>query len=129
MTDTVTKKGKKRADYTEGSILQSILKMGIPSMIGFMANHIYHMVDMWWLARLPQKETAVAAVTIFANISWVFFSFNSLVGPGSVAVISRRYGEKDYDSAETAIKETFILKWLVGILLGLIGYLLVDYGT
>jgi len=126
MTDTVTKKGKKRADYTEGSILQSILKMGIPSMIGFMANHIYHMVDMWWLARLPQKETAVAAVTIFANISWVFFSFNSLVGPGSVAVISRRYGEKDYDSAETAIKETFILKWLIGMLLGLIGYLLVD---
>ncbi len=126
MTDLVTKKNKKRTDYTEGSILQSILKMGIPSMIGFMANHIYHLVDMWWLARLPQEETAVAAVTIFANISWVFFSFNSLVGPGSVAIISRRYGEKDYDRAETAIKETFILKWLVGMVLGLVGYFLVD---
>jgi len=126
MTETIAKKDKKKADYTEGSIIQSILKMGIPSMVGFMVNHIYHMVDMWWLARLPQKETAVAAVTIFANISWVFFSFNSLVGPGSVAIISRRYGEKDYDSAETAIKETFILKWVTGMLLGLIGYFLVD---
>jgi putative MATE family efflux protein len=126
VTDTVAKKNKKRADYTEGSIIQSILKMGIPSMIGFMANHIYHMVDMWWLARLPQKETAVAAVTIFANISWVFFSFNSLVGPGSVAIISRRYGEKDYDRAEAAIKETFLLKWCIGMALGLIGYFLVD---
>jgi putative MATE family efflux protein len=126
MTDTVEKKVKKRADYTEGSIIQSILKMGIPSMIGFMANHIYHLVDMWWLAHLPEKETAVAAVTIFANISWVFFSFNSLVGPGSVAVISRRYGEKDYDRAEAAIKETFILKWIIGMILGLAGYLLID---
>jgi len=126
MTDIDMKKEKKKADYTEGSIMQSILKMGIPSMIGFMANHLYHLVDMWWLARLPEKETAVAAVTIFANVSWVFFSFNSLVGPGSVAIISRRYGEKDYDRTETAIKETFILKWIIGMVLGLAGYFLVD---
>lgn len=118
--------GKKRADYTEGSIIQSILKMGTPSMIGFLASHIYYMVDMWWLARLPEKETAVAAVTIVSNIAWVFFSFNSLVGPGSVAVISRRYGEKDYDLAETAIKETFVLKWIFGMALGLLGYFLID---
>jgi putative MATE family efflux protein len=126
MTDVLQKKEKKRADYTEGSILQSILKMGIPSMIGFVAGHLYYMVDMWWLSRLPERETAVAAVTIFSNVAWVFFSFNSLVGPGSVAVISRRYGEKNYDATETAIKETFVLKWSIGMLLGLIGFFLVE---
>jgi len=114
-------------DHTEGSIIQSILKMGVPSMIGFLASHIYYMIDMWWLANLPEKEAAVAAVTIFSNISWVFFSFNGLVGPGSVAIISRRYGEKNYDATETAIKETFLLKWSLGMLLGLIGYFLTDY--
>lgn len=123
MTESVE---KKRVDHTEGSIIQSILKMGMPSMIGFLASHIYYLVDMWWLAHLPQKETAVAAVTIFSNIAWVFFSFNGLVGPGSVAVISRRYGEKNYDATETAIKETFILKWSLGMALGLAGYFLVD---
>nr|MBN2277984.1 MATE family efflux transporter [candidate division Zixibacteria bacterium] len=117
---------KKPVDHTEGSIIQSIFKMGIPSMIGFLANHIYYMVDMWWLAHLPERETAVAAVTIYSNISWVFFSFNGLVGPGSVAIISRRYGEKNYDATETAIKETFILKWCTGMLLGLIGFFLTD---
>ena len=37
---------KQKIDYTEGSIIQSILKMGTPSMIGFLAGHIYHLVDM-----------------------------------------------------------------------------------
>jgi putative MATE family efflux protein len=117
---------KRKPDYTEGSIIRSILKMGTPSMIGFLASHIYYMVDMFWLSRLPEKETAVAAVTIFSNISWVFFSFNSLIGAGSVAIISRRYGEKNYDATETAIKETFLLKWLSGLILGLVGFFLIE---
>jgi len=117
---------EKKKDYTEGSIIQSILKMGVPSMIGFLASHIYYMVDMYWVSHLPEKEMAVAAVTIFSNISWVFFSFNSLIGTGSVAIISRRYGEKNYDATETAIKETFLLKWLTGMILGLAGYLFID---
>jgi len=117
---------KKKTDFTEGSIIQSILKMGVPSMIGFLASHIYYMIDMYWLSHLPEKEVAVASVTIFANISWVFFSFNSLIGTGSVAIISRRYGEKNYEATETAIKETFLLKWLTGMIVGLAGFFFTD---
>ncbi len=117
---------KQKIDYTEGSIIQSILKMGTPSMIGFLAGHIYHLVDMLWVSRLPESETAVAAVTIFANVAWVFFSINMLVGPGSVAIISRRYGEKKYDAAETAIKETYLLKFVFGSVIGVLGYFFVE---
>jgi len=114
------------ADYTEGSIIASIMKMGAPSMIGFMTGHIYFLVDMWWLARLSAGETAVAAITIFSNVAWVFGSINQLIGPGSVAIISRRYGEKKYDHAEAAIKETYILKWISGLIFGLIGLIFIE---
>ncbi|MFH2050344.1 MAG: MATE family efflux transporter [bacterium] len=114
------------ADYTEGSIIGSILKMGLPSMFGFLAQHIYSMVDMYWVSKLPGEESGVAAITFFANILWLFFSFNQLVGPGSVAIISRRYGEKDYDAAEKAIKETILLKLFFGGVFGLVGFLTVD---
>ncbi len=124
MTQTDSKKIP--ADFTQGSVLGSIIKMGTPSMIGFLTGHIYYMVDMWWVSRLPRKEAAVAAITIFSNVAWVFSSINSLIGPGSVAVISRRYGEKDYDRAEANIKETFLLKWFFGTLFGLIGLLFVE---
>jgi len=47
------------------------------------------------------------------------------VGPGSVAIISRRYGEKEYDLAETAIKETLFLKLFFGFIFGILGYFFV----
>lgn len=117
---------KNPADYTEGSIIGSILKMGLPSMFGFLAQHIYSMVDMYWVSKLPGAESGVAAITFFANILWFFFSFNQLIGPGSVAIISRRYGEKDYDAAEKAIKETILLKLLFGGVFGIVGFFTVD---
>lgn len=114
----------KRADYTEGSILTAILKMGLPSMFGFLTAHIYRLVDTWWVSQLPEGENAVAGLTFFGTILWLLFSFNMLVGPGSIAIISRRYGEKAYDAAEKAIKEALILKLFFGILFGGIGLVL-----
>ncbi len=113
---------KTRTDYTKGPILRSILAMGLPSMFGFLSQNIYSMVDTYWVSKLPSGETGVAAITFFATIMWLFFSFNQLVGPGSVAIISRRYGEKAYDLAEKAIKETLILKLVFGGIFGLVGF-------
>lgn len=95
-------------------------------MIGFISGHIYYLVDMWWLSRLENSVMAVAAVTIFSNVSWLFSSINQLIGPGSVAIISRRYGEKLFSEAETAIKETLLLKWASGLIFGLLGLYFVD---
>ncbi|HWR83531.1 MAG TPA: MATE family efflux transporter, partial [Candidatus Deferrimicrobium sp.] len=117
---------KERTDYTEGSILYSIIMMGLPSMIGFLTQHIYSLVDMYWVSKLPQQEAAVAGITFFSNIMWLFFSFNQLVGPGSVAVISRRYGEREFDLAEKAIKETLVLKLAFGVLFAVAGYFSLD---
>jgi putative MATE family efflux protein len=118
---------RQRADYTEGSIFASILKMGLPSMFGFLVQHVYSMVDMYWVSRLPNQEASVAAITFFGTILWVFFSFNQLVGPGSVAVISRRYGEKEYDLVEKAIKETIVLKLFFGAVFGIVGFLFAEW--
>ncbi|MBU8933707.1 MAG: MATE family efflux transporter [candidate division Zixibacteria bacterium] len=118
---------KQHVDYTEGSIIGSILKMGLPSMFGFLAQHIYAMVDTYWVAQLPGKEAGVAAITFFSNILWFFFAFNQLVGPGSVAIISRRYGEKAYDAAEKAIKECIVLKLFFGAVFGIVGFFCIEY--
>ncbi|RKX25662.1 MAG: hypothetical protein DRP47_09440 [Candidatus Zixiibacteriota bacterium] len=118
---------KLHVDYTEGSIIGSILKMGLPSMFGFLAQHIYGMVDTYWVAQLSAKESGVAAITFFGNILWFFFAANQLVGPGSVAIISRRYGEKAYDATEKAIKESITLKLFFGGVFGIVGFFCVEY--
>jgi putative MATE family efflux protein len=113
----------KRTDYTEGSVTNSILKMGLPSMFGFMSQNIYGLVNMFWVSHLPESESAVAGITFFNNLAWFLGTFNHLIGPGSVAIISRRYGEKEYDKAEVAIKETLVLKLVFGAIFGIVGYL------
>lgn len=92
-------------------------------MFGFLAQHVYAMADMFWVSRLDGGEAGVAAITFFNNMMWLVFAFNHLVGPGSVAVISRRYGEKDYLNAEKAIKETLLLKLGFGIPLAILGWI------
>jgi putative MATE family efflux protein len=113
----------KRTDYTEGSVTRSILKMGLPSMFGFMSQNIYGLVNMFWVSHLPQSEAAVAGITFFNNLAWFLSTFNHLIGPGSVAVISQRYGEREYDKTEKAIKETLVLKLVFGAFFGAVGFL------
>jgi putative MATE family efflux protein len=113
----------KRTDYTEGSVTGSILKMGLPSMFGFMSQNIYGLVNMFWVSHLPDSESAVAGITFFNNLAWFLGTFNHLIGPGSVAVISQRYGEKEYDKTEKAIKETLVLKLVFGAVFGVVGFL------
>jgi putative MATE family efflux protein len=124
MSDSVTTTSKKqRTDYTQGNLWVAILTMGLPSMLGYLGQHVYALIDMFWVSRLPQGENAVAAITFYNNMMFVFFSINSLIGPGSVAVISRRYGEKEYDKTEKAIKETIVLKLIFGAIFSVLGLL------
>lgn len=128
MADQTTLEGREkvRADYTEGSVTGAILKMGLPSMVGFLAQQLYLLADMFWISRLERSQEAVAGVTFFGSVLSVFFAINNLIGPGSIAVISRRYGEKDYDRTEKAIKETLVLKLASGLLFAAFGYFFLD---
>ena len=94
-------------------------------MLGFAAMVVYQLTDMFWVARIGTE--AVAAITLFGSIMWVLGSVNSMVGSGSVAVISRRYGEKDLDGTRTAIEQTLVLKFLIGLPMGLIGLFVIRY--
>ena len=103
----------------------NVLYMGIPSMIGFTAMTVYALTDMFWVARLGTAQ--VASITLFGSFLWVLSSINSLVGSGSVAVISRRFGERDFGGAACAIEQTLIMKVAVAIPMSIIGYFTVPH--
>ncbi|MBC8368096.1 MATE family efflux transporter [bacterium] len=110
----------KASQFTEGSVVRSVLRMGLPSMIGFAASNIYDIVDMFWVAKLG--ASSVAAVTLFFSFYWIITSANQIAGTGSVAVISRRFGEDDIPGTEAAIKESILLKLGLALIVGLVGY-------
>ncbi len=96
--------------------------MGLPSMIGFGAGSVYDVVDMLWVSRLPGAP--VAALTFFFPFLWLISSVNMIAGSGSVAVISRRYGEKDLLATEAAIKDAILLKLAIALFVGIVGLIL-----
>jgi putative MATE family efflux protein len=110
-----------RIDITKGSVLKNVLYMGIPSMIGFGAMTIYSLTDIFWVGRLGTAQ--VAALTLFGAIAWVLGSANQIVGTGSVALVSRRFGERNYEATRDVIRQTLLLKASLAVIMGAIGLL------
>jgi len=111
-----------RAPIDAGHIYRSLLRMGVPSVIGFAATQLYNLTDMFWVSRLGPEP--VAGLAIFGAFYWVMSSVNQIAGVGSVAVIARRYGQNDITRTQTAIVEAFVLKFVTAAICAVIGYLL-----
>jgi putative MATE family efflux protein len=118
--EILARSGRGGADSLERAVhrdvLGRVLAMGLPSIASFLLLTIYDLTDMFWLARLGEEP--VAAVTVFAAFIAVMSFPNQLIGTGSVAVISRRFGEGDARGTEVAIKNTFLGKFAVGGVMG-----------
>lgn len=101
-------------DLTQGSITKSVLVMAIPTMIGFSAQMIYDLVDIFWIGHI--STDAIAGVGIFATLFWVVEALNETIGASSVAMISQNFGRKDMARTNLAIEQTITFKGLVACL-------------
>jgi putative MATE family efflux protein len=109
-----------KRDLTKGKIINGLLYMSIPAMVGMMSQTVYDLVDMMWVGRL--SANAVAAITLFSTIYYIVFVLNNIIGNGSVAVLSQAFGSKDEDMAKSAIINTFSFKLIVGVIAATILY-------
>ncbi|MCK4259842.1 MAG: MATE family efflux transporter [Halanaerobiales bacterium] len=108
-------------DLTQGSITKNLVYVSIPTMLGFMAQTLYDVVDMIWIGRISGK--AVAAVTVFATIFWVVEVLNEIIGTSSVSLISQSYGANNKEKTKRVIEQTLTFKALVAILAGVLLFL------
>ncbi len=104
----------KKIDLTNGNVKKNLLYMSVPTMMGFLAQTMYDVVDMMWIGRISLE--AVAGVTIFATILWVVEVLNEIIGSSSVSLISQRYGEGDQEKTSRTIEQTIAFKGLVAVL-------------
>jgi putative MATE family efflux protein len=104
-------------DLTRGSILKNLLMISVPTMIGFSAQMIYDIVDIFWLGRISGQ--AIAGVTIFSTIFWIVESLNEVIGVSSISLISQSFGKKDIPGTNRAIEQTITFKFIVAALAAL----------
>ena len=108
-----------------GEILRRVVGMGLPSMASFLLLTVYDLIDIFWLAQLGPGP--VAAVTVFSAYLWFLTFPNQVVGTGSIAFISRRFVAGDVARTERAIKSTFAGKFVIGVLMGTLGWWLAPW--
>lgn len=103
---------------TRASIRKRIWTLSYPAMISMLLQTVYDLVDMAWVGRISKQ--AIAAVTIFTTIFWLFLFFNELIGASSVSMISQNYGKGDKEMTRIVSEQTISFKVFMGVISGII---------
>lgn len=111
---------KKQIDFTQGSIVRSIILFSLPIVAGELLQNLYNSVDALVVGNLVSKQ-ALAAVTVCGVISNIVVNFFNGMSVGSNIVVSRAFGQGDIQERQRVVKVTFTFSALLGILLSLAG--------
>ncbi|HRZ89392.1 MAG TPA: MATE family efflux transporter, partial [Spirochaetia bacterium] len=80
-------------DLTKGSVIQNLLAMSVPTMLGMLGQTLYDVVDLFWIGRI--SGSAVAGVALFSSIFWLVEVLNEVIGVSSIALITQSFGAGD----------------------------------
>lgn len=114
-----------RKDFTEMDITKAIRHIALPSIVGMFFGTMYNIVDIFWVGRLGYQQ--IAAVALFGIYFEFVIVFNEVVGVGSIALIARHYGAKNYKRVNEVVKQTLFLKLFVAGIFCCTGIFFVKY--
>ncbi len=98
-----------------------IITMGLPAMFSMLVQALYNIVDSYYVAQY--SIDALSAVSLAFPIQNLLMAFSVGTSIGMGSLISRKLGEKDFDTANSAATHGLILNlstWLVFFVAGLL---------
>ena len=84
-------------DFTEGSIVIAIFILAVPMIIEMLAESLFIIVDIFYVAKLGANAVTVVAMT--ESMMYIVFSVAIGISIAATASVARRIGEKDEDGA------------------------------
>lgn len=104
----------------EASIGKLIWKMSIPSIIGVMAYNIYNIIDTIFIAK-GVGTNAAGGLAVSFPLFLFLAAVTTTLGSGAASVMSRAFGEKDYEKANKTAANTFVLFYVIALLVTIFG--------
>jgi putative MATE family efflux protein len=111
-----------RRDLTQAPLGRAILLLAVPMVAEMIMESIFAVVDIFWVSKLGSD--AVASVGLTESMAVIIYAVAMGLSMGSMAVVSRRIGEKDPAGAARATVQTIVLGVAVSALFGVAGVLL-----
>jgi putative MATE family efflux protein len=109
-------------DLTKGPIPGHLVAMAAPIAAGMLAQTLYFLIDLYFVAQLG--DVALAGVGAAGNAMFVVMALTQTLGVGTMALVSQAVGRKDPADADLVFNQamSFAVCCTVATLVG--GYLL-----
>ena len=108
-------------DFTTGPVERALGLLAIPMMLEMSMEAIFAVVDIAFVSRLGTN--AIAAVGITEALITVLYAVAIGLGMGVTAMISRRIGANDRDSAAQVAGQALWIGAVLAVAIGIPGYL------
>ncbi len=109
-------------DLTQGPIPGNLVQMAVPIAVGMLAQTLYFLVDLYFVAQLG--DAAIAGVSAAGLAMFVVMALTQTLGVGTAALVAQAVGRKDPNDANLVFNQSLVLAavCLAGTLIG--GYAL-----
>ncbi len=111
-------------DFENAPPWRLLLKYSIPSIVASSVQAIYNIVDRIYIGKALGTD-ALAGLTLTFPIFILSIAIGVLLGNGSSSIISIRLGEKNKESAEQTLGNTFGLFGIFGIIVSVLGVIFI----
>ncbi len=110
-------------DLTEGNTLKNLWVLAWPGIAGRFFENLYQLVNIKLIGLLGSTAGLLgqSAIVSYGIVGGFFGILNNISGPGSVTVISRNWGAKNFQKAAWAAEQTLIYKFLAGVIAAIVG--------
>ncbi|MGD1823181.1 MAG: MATE family efflux transporter [Pleomorphochaeta sp.] len=99
----------------DGSINKTLLRLGIPTMIGMIISALYSVVDAYFAGNLGVQQ--VGAISIVFPIVQIIIGLGMMFGTGAASYLSRLLGDEDRVKANKVASSALFYSIFVGLLL------------
>jgi putative MATE family efflux protein len=106
-------------DLTTGPITRHLLKTTGFMLVTMIFQTLYFLIDLYWVGRLG--TSAVAAVGIAGNLTFIVLALSQMLGVGTTTVVSHAAGRKDHEQAHLMFNQSQVLAMVTGVLFFIVG--------
>ena len=110
----------KEQDFTSLSLKKAIFILAIPMILEMMMESAFAVVDIFFVAKLG--EHAIATVGLTESVVVLVYAMGFGISMAATAMISRRFGEKEYLEAGAAAFQLLLVGGTISIVLGVLGW-------
>ena len=94
-------------DLTQGPIPGNLVQMALPIAVGMLAQTLYFLVDLYFVAQLG--DAAIAGVSAAGLAMFVVMALTQTLGVGTAALVAQAVGRKDPNDANLVFNQSLVL--------------------